>query len=142
VQKLSNKIPIDVTLIGLDELKEHENVEPTHLKEIRNQILRDGVLKNPIVVDRNTKIILDGHFRFNALRQLGCSKIPVFFVDYNSQYIQVEGWRDGEIVTKEDVVRAGLTGKKLPPKTSKHLLVFHISKIVGKVDIPLDRLTR
>jgi hypothetical protein len=102
--------------------------------------MKDGILKRPIVVDRSTKIILDGHFRFNALKQLGCSKIPVFFVDYDSPHILVEGWRDGETVTKEDVVRAGLTGKKLPPKTSKHMLSFHISKIAKKVNTPLSDL--
>jgi hypothetical protein len=128
-------------LIDLAELKEHENIEPAHLEEIKSQILKDGILKQPIVVDERTKIILDGHFRFNALKQLGCTKIPVLLVDYSSPYILVKTWRRGESVTKSDVIRAGLTGRKLPPKTTKHMLLsLHVSEIAGEVDIPLDRL--
>jgi hypothetical protein len=132
----------ETALVDLDELREHEGIEPVHLEKLKNQILKDGILKKPIVVDRSTKIILDGHFRFNALKQLGCSKIPVFFVDYSSPRILVEGWRDGEAVTKKDVIRAGLTGKKLPPKTSKHMLRLHISEIAKKVNIRLAELER
>lgn len=132
-------------IVSLNELKEHEEVEPVYLEKLKNQIHRDGVQKRPIIVDKKTKIILDGHFRFNSLKQLGCSKIAAYFVDYSSPEILVQAWRDGEVVTKEDVLFAGLTGKKLPPKTSKHMLdlsndKIHISKIVKKVKIPLSQL--
>jgi ParB-like chromosome segregation protein Spo0J len=132
-------------IVDLKELKEHEEVEPIYLQKIKKQIQKDGILKRPIVVDKNTKIIIDGHFRFNALKQLGYSKVPVFFIDYNSTDITVAAWRDGEIVTKEDVIKAGLNGKKLPPKTSKHMLIItnqkiRISKIEKKIDIPLNKL--
>jgi hypothetical protein len=132
-------------LVDLKELKEHEKIEKDYLEKLKKQILRDGILKRPIVVDKNTNIILDGHFRFNVLKQLGYSRIPVFFVDYNSPDILVTSWRNGEIVTKEDVIKAGLTEKKLPPKTSKHMLnssdhKIHISKIVKKVNVPLEKL--
>ena len=132
-------------IVNLRKLKEHEEIEPVYLEKIKKQIQKNGILKRPIIVDKNTKIILDGHFRFNALKQLGYSRIPVFFVDYNSPDILVTAWRDGEIVTKEDVIRSGLTEKKLPPKTSKHMLnssnhKIHISKIVKKVNVPLEEL--
>jgi hypothetical protein len=132
-------------IVNLRKLKEHEKIEPVYLEKLKKQIQKDGILKRPVVVDKNTKIILDGHFRFNALKQLDCSKIPVFFVDYNSPDIIVTAWRNGEIITKEDVIRAGLTGKKLPPKTSKHMLnssnhKIRIAKIVKKVNVPLNEL--
>lgn len=134
-----------IFLISLSTLKEHEEVEPVYLEKLRNQIKKDGVLKKPIVVDKNTKIILDGHFRFNVLKQLNYSKIPVFFVDYNSNDILVTSWREGEIVTKEDVIKAGLNGKKLPSKTSKHMIKIgnklkHISVFEKRVNIPLKKL--
>lgn len=134
-----------LVLVDLRELKEHEEIEPEYLEKLKNQIQRNGVLKRPIIVDKNTKIILDGHFRFNVLKRLGYSKIAACFVDYNSPDILVQAWRDEEVVTKEDVIKAGITGKKLPPKTSKHMLdlsdnQIHISKIVKKVSIPLEKL--
>jgi len=136
---------MEIVLLRLEELKEHEQIEPIYLEKMKKQIQHDGILKKPIIVDKNTKIILDGHFRFNALKQLGYTRIPIFSVDYNSSNIMVTAWRDGEIVTKEDVIIAGLTGKKLPPKTSKHMLnssnyKIHISKIVKKINVPLEEL--
>ena len=136
---------MEIVLLKLKELREHEEIESVYLEKIKRQIQNDGILKKPIVVDKNTKIILDGHFRFNALKQLGYFKIPVLSVDYNSPDILVTAWRDGEIVTKKHVIIAGLTGKKLPPKTSKHMFnssnhKIHISKIVKKVNVPLEEL--
>jgi len=134
-----------LVLVDLKQLKEHEEIEPQYLEKMKKQILRDKVLKKPIVVDENSKIILDGHFRYNVLKQLGYSKIPAYFLDYRSSEIIVKPWRNDETVTKEDVIRAGLTGKKLPTKTSKHMFKLsdnqiRIAKILKRVNIPLNEL--
>jgi len=123
-------------IIKLEELKEHEEVSLDHLTQIKQEIERDGFLKNPIIVDKNTKIILDGHHRFNSLKQLNCNKIIAYFVDYNSPKIKVQNWRKGEKVIKKDVIKAGLTGKKLPCKTSRHI----ISNRPLNLNIPLKDL--
>lgn len=137
--------PLQISLVNLSELREHEETEPVYLEKLKKQIQRDRTLKRPIIVDKTTKIILDGHFRFNVLKELGYSKIPTYFLDYRSSDIVVSAWRDGEKITKEDVIKAGLTRMKLPPKTSKHMFdlanhQIHVSKIVKKVDIPLEEL--
>jgi uridine kinase len=109
-------------IIELKKLKEHEETDPTHLVYIQKRIEQDGLLKNPIIVDKKTKIILDGHHRYNSLKNLNCSKIAVYFVDYSSSEIKVKGWKKTKIVTKRDVIKAGLSENKLPPKTSRHII--------------------
>ncbi|MBI2126169.1 MAG: hypothetical protein HYU02_02485, partial [Thaumarchaeota archaeon] len=105
-----------------------------------------GFLRRPIAVDLNTNIILDGHYRFNCLKLLGCKIIPIYPFDYRKSEIVVLSHRDGENITKEDVIRAGLTGNKLPPKSSKHMIKLpsgesiHISQIGKDINIPLERL--
>ena len=47
---------------------------------------------------------------------------PCIFVDYHHKSITVTAWRKGERVTKRDVLRAGVTGKLLRPKTSRHMI--------------------
>ena len=131
--------------MNIDDLKEHEEVDLNYLKKLKNQIIREKILKKPIAVDKNTRIIIDGHTRFNSLKQLGYSKIPVFFIDYNSPEIFVRPWRNGMKITKEDVLSAGLNGKKLPPKTSKIIVKIgdkfkHISELEKRINIPLDIL--
>ena len=140
-----SKIRLDTQLIQLGVLKQHEEVDPAHLKELKKEIESDKILKFAIAVDKNTNIILDGEHRFNALRELGCTKVPVTFVDYSSPDIEVQAWRNGERVTKKDVLEAGLSRKKLPPKTSEHIIricntLKHISAIEKRVNIPLEKL--
>lgn len=136
---------LNVQLVDLNKLRQHEEADRMHLKELKEEIRSDGILKFAIAVDINTNIILDGEHRFNALKELGCKKIPVVFVDYNSTDIKVQAWRKGEQLTKRDVVEAGLRGKKLPPMTTKHMVKIcnrlrHISAIEKRVNIPLEKL--
>ncbi|MFQ6010696.1 MAG: ParB N-terminal domain-containing protein [Nitrososphaerales archaeon] len=131
--------------IELIELRPHEEIEPLHLEELREEIRSDKILKKPIVVDKKTMVILDGHHRFNSFKQLGLSKIPVYFVDYASSLIKVTGWKDGSRITKKQVREAGSTGRKLPARTSKHMYLeagelVHISEIVTNVNVPLENL--
>lgn len=140
-----SKIPINAQLIDLSVLKQHEEVNLAHLRELKEEIESDQILKFAIAVDKSTNIILDGEHRSNALKELGCTKIPVVFVDYGSPDIEVKAWRKNEQVTKKDVIEAGLSGKKLPPKTSEHMIrirntLKHISAIEKRVNTPLKKL--
>jgi cysteine synthase/O-phosphoserine sulfhydrylase/cystathionine beta-synthase len=135
----------EVQLVELDKLRQHEEVDPAHLKKLKEEIRSDKILKFAIVVDKNTDIILDGEHRFNSLKELGCRRIPVVYVDYNSPDIQVQSWRNNLHLTKKDIIEAGLGEKKLPPKTSKHMIkigdrLLHISAIQKRTDVPLEVL--
>lgn len=111
-----------VEIIENNRLKEHEEISPDHLAELLAKIKKDGCVKNPIIVDRDSMVILDGHHRFNCVKELGLRFCPACLVDYQCPGIKVCAWRKGATVTKEDVLRAGTTGKKLTPKTSRHLI--------------------
>jgi hypothetical protein len=136
---------VDIVFIRIEELREHEEIRPPYLEELKNEILSDGILKMPIAVDKSTYIILDGHHRLHALKKIGCKKIPVVLVDYQSAEIEVIPWREGERVTKEMIIHVALTGGRMPPKTSKHMIrlegeLKHISVIETIINIPLDEL--
>jgi hypothetical protein len=116
-------------------LAAHENVDVDRVAELTREIARDGVIKYPIIVDINSMVILDGHHRVRALMALGCHFIPAYLLDYYNDTIVVTNWgnslaenrRDGSDdaaaspITKDRVIVAGLTGRLLPPKTSRHL---------------------
>ncbi len=135
----------EVFFFKIEELKEHEEIRPDYLETLKNEILSDGILKMPICVDKKTCIILDGHHRLHALKRLGCKKIPVVLVDYQSQGIKVIPWREGEMITKEKIIDTALSGKRMPSKTSKHMIILdgewtHISAIEMTIDVPLEKL--
>lgn len=134
-----------VTLIKLDALKPHESTEQRHLNALIEEIRSEGVLKLSIAVDVHTKVILDGHHRVCALKELNCTKIPVTFVDYQLPEIEVTTWKDDKTLSKSAIITAGLGTEKLPPRTSKHIVNLegkwkHISAIEERISIPLEEL--
>jgi len=146
IQLKSRKV-FSVELVELNRLKFHEGVNSADLRELEKEIESDGILKFAIAVDKKGNIILDGHHRVAALKELGCAKIPVIFVDYSSPDIEVQNQRNGTRLTKEEIIEAGLGLKKLPPKTSKHMIKIggilkHVSAIEKRVNIPLEELRK
>ena len=132
-------------LVKMTELIGHEQTIEVYLEELKNTIRSDGVLKKPIVVDGKHKIIIDGHHRLEALKRLGCQKIPVYFINYESHMVRIESWGNTEPITKDVVIRSALEGKKLPPKTTRHMVRasphwVHISHIQKEINIPLEEL--
>src|SRR4030067_2072575 len=143
--EISLQVTDNICLIDLEELREHEEIRPDYLEELKNEILLDGILKMPIAVDKETYIILDGHHRLHALKRIGCKKIPVILFDYQSPEIEVIPHREGERITKEMVIQTALEGRRMPPKTSKHMILIegerrHISILETVINIPLEKL--
>jgi hypothetical protein len=131
--------------VDVKKLKGHEAADAKHLKELMKKIKSDGILKKPIVIDRKTNVVLDGEHRLRVLKEMGYEKIPAVLVDYSSPKIMVLPWRRGEKINKHAVIKAGLTGKKMPPKTSKHMIevngkLRHISFLEKRVNLPLKKL--
>jgi len=134
-----------ICLVDLEVLKEHEEIRPDYLEEFKNEILSDGILKMPIAVDKKTYIVLDGHHRLHALKKIGCKRIPVILFNYQSPEIEVVPQREGETVNKEMIVQTALAGRRMPPKTSKHMILIegelkHISILETVINIPLEKL--
>jgi hypothetical protein len=125
-------------LLDVAVLRCHERVQPDLLARMRDELRRDGELKRPILVADRDFVILDGHHRFEALRQLGCRRIPAYVVDYFSDTVEVGVWPDASVrhVTKQEVIRRGKTGNLFPPKTSRHT----VRATVGDHPIPLADL--
>jgi hypothetical protein len=133
------------SIVALSELRGHEMPKKRRVEELRRDMRRRGVLIKPIVVDRNTRVILDGHCRCGALRSLGCSKVAVKFINYSSDKVEVERWGGGEM-SKEEVIEAGLSGRLMEPKSSKHTVKkgmkkVHISEVCENAFVPLEKLS-
>jgi len=68
-----------VFVINKDHLKPHERIIKKHVKKLGHQIAKDGFINDPVIVDKGTMIILDGHHRYKILQLLGMSFVPVYF---------------------------------------------------------------
>ena len=127
-----------VVLVETVSLRDHEEVIPDNLETRTSKLLRKGFYK-PIIVDRGSMVILDGHHKWTAAKSLGLARVPVIMVDYLvDEGVLVDVWSDcgKESITKTEVLEMGVSGDVFPPKTSRHTLPFEIPSI----GIPLDDL--
>ena len=70
-----------IALLEIDALHTHERINEQTLKKLTGQIEKDGQLKYPIIVDKHSYVILDGHHRYFALKNSGCRYVPAYVVD-------------------------------------------------------------
>ena len=116
-------------LVPIESLHEHEAIDPENLL-LRERDILDGGGVVPIVADREHLVILNGHHRFNALKRLGCKRVPVYLVDYFSPSVHLELWPGSPVcrLSKTDVIKMGLGRGVFPPKTTRHTFKFRFSR--------------
>lgn len=111
-------------LLDVNLLHCHEEIQEGLLERTIEEIKRDGYLKKPVLVADHDFVILDGHHRFQALKMLGCRRIPAYVIDYFSDIVQLGTWPDAVVkdVAKEEVIQRGLADNPFPPKTTRHVV--------------------
>ncbi len=86
------KLDLRIRLHPSDSLLLHEETIPYRVAELKESFKRDTVVKDPIIVDDGSSVVLDGMHRVAALRELGCMCVPVCAVDYSDPSIKVAVW--------------------------------------------------
>lgn len=142
---LIEKLNLRITLVPIDMLKPHEKGSPLYLELLKQEILRDNVLKYPIIADEKTYVILDGMHRWLALKSLGYRLIPAILIDaFHNPEIRVGTRRihrylhdSEEKITIKEVISAGLSGRLMQPRSTRHFFPF--SKL-QQINYPLSSL--
>jgi len=79
-------------MMEIEELKPHEEVIAEVVEKLARDINRDQIVKDPLIVDQDEHVILDGMHRFNALKRLNCRFAPSCLLDYMSPQVSVGSW--------------------------------------------------
>ena len=127
----------DVELVDINWLKAHEEVHQKKVIELFEMTLKWGGYTKPLIVDKETGAILDGHHRFEVGKRLKLKHLPVIIIDYlKDESITVSTWPNSKInkVTKKDVIDMALSEKLFPPKTSKHSLSNYLPPIMLEIE--------
>lgn len=117
-------------LVAIDRLLPHEEVQEAVLRKVKEDVEREGALREPILVADEHYVVLNGHHRLAALRALGVKRVPAWVVAYFSDVVELDRWPEathGHPVSKEHVVERARKRKLYPPKTTRHQL---------RVDLP------
>ena len=130
----------DVRLVPVEWLKAHEEIKPKNMEKLLEMTLKwDGFTK-PLIADKATGTILDGHHRFAVAQRLELARIPVVCIDYlDDDTVELELWPASELesISKQEVVDMALSPYLYPPKTTRH----RISDYLPPIHVSLKRLS-
>lgn len=129
--KASDSLRIRFDLVDVDILKPHEGVTAEQVERTVQEIRSEGFVRKPVLVEDEHLVILDGHHRVEALKEIGCRRVPCYLVDYRSEDLTVTTWPGAVVdsVTKGEVIRRALAGNLLPPKTTRHILTVSLQDV-------------
>ncbi len=103
-QKVKIKIPkynipvkkVDHVLLNLNSLLPHEEIVTERLNDIVKTIKELNAVDMPIIVapieGLNKYLIVDGHHRWAALKEIGVNKIPSIVINYFDPNVKVYTW--------------------------------------------------
>ena len=130
----------DVRLVPVEWLKAHEEIKLKNMEKLLEMTLKwDGFTK-PLIADKATGTILDGHHRYAVAKRLELARIPVVCIDYlNDNTVELELWPASELesITKQDVIDMALSSELYPAKTTRH----RISDYLPPIHVSLQRLS-
>ena len=128
-----------VSLVPLEWLKPHEEIKEKARDKLLQMTQKWGGFTKPLIVDKNTGSLLDGHHRFSVANLMSLNLVPAICVDYLSdENIIVEVWPNSNLdsISKDEVIEMCLSGDLYPPKTSRHIFSYDVPPIF----IPLENL--
>jgi hypothetical protein len=114
----SNNMCLEISLVDIDRLHIHEEVIPKVVDQLAESIVKDKVLRHPVMVDQKSLVVLDGMHRVAALERIGCRRMPVCLVNYTNPAIGLFPWyrtlkgNDVEKHVSQSASKIGLTLKK------------------------------
>ena len=119
--KLDNDIVKEIKEIGIDDILPHEKVI-IDKKEVLKSNLKykdEYLIISTILICSQSNMIIDGHHRYTALKELGYDKVPVTVVNYFSDKIITD---ENDTFSKKDIIYRSKTGDLFEPKSTKHLV--------------------
>jgi hypothetical protein len=119
---------IKLCFVPPKQLKPTEIYNKERTKALARKIFTENYWTRPLLVESNHLVIMDGHHRHQAAMMLNLMTIPCIMLSYESPYLEVSSWRNKPI-SKEEIIHAGLTGKLLEYKSTRHKLLLDLPKI-------------
>jgi len=119
ITEFSEEINNDlITLVKPSVLRQIEGFSEERVEWLKKKIIDEGIWSEPIKLERNHMLVLDGQHRMQAALQLGLRLVPCINYDYDD--VDVWSLRKEELVSREHVIKRVLKGDLYPYKTVKH----------------------
>ena len=102
---IAEDIVARLQVISTDKLLSHEEIIPFNFQRLRESMLNMGRLVDPIIVDKEHNIVIDGNHRKAVLDSIKCPNAACQLIDYKSDEVGVGGWFPvSKTVKPDDIV--------------------------------------
>jgi len=126
-----------VALTAVDFVQPSEEVDARNVDELVRRIGAQGVWTDPIPIDRDSGIIMDGNHRARAAALLQLKRVPCVLLSYEDPRIRVDHWKTGESFDIRTIFQTIVKHRKtLPYKTTRHSFF----PALPKTAVPLETL--
>jgi hypothetical protein len=124
---IDKDIIIGIEELSVNSLVPHEKVLLDKKDILKNNLKYkdDDIIISTIIVCSESNLIIDGHHRYTALKELGYNKIPVTVINYFSNHIITD---EKDSLSKNKIIENSLNGNLFEPKTTKHLVYCNKNK--------------
>ena len=115
--------------VSIDSIFPHEKVIINRKNALKKYILScdEYSILPSIICCNKSKMIIDGHHRFNTLKELGYKMIPVTFIDYMDNSIRTHNEK-GKQLSKNILIERAIKNNLFEPKSTIHEIIT-INKI-------------
>lgn len=83
---------LELALVETENLLVHEEIIPKEISIIKQLVEQSGVQSEPIIIDKNSNVVLDGMHRTTVMKELHTRFISVCMIDYHDTRITVNQW--------------------------------------------------
>lgn len=109
-----------IVLLSPQQLLPTEEFIEERVLQVTRDIIREGFWLEPILVERTSLVIMDGHHRREFARRHSLLWVPCLLLDYSQ--VELESREAGLDLSPDEVIARGLKRRPYPAKTTRHVV--------------------